>query len=476
MVFSSATFLFLFLPLVCGLYWLPDVVAFFQKKKVENNNIRYKNIVLLVSSIVFYAWGEPAFVAVMLLSIFANYIFGKQIDKHRNHDKAILLCSMFFNIGILFVFKYLRFTLDNIGILINKDFSNINIALPIGISFFTFQAMSYVIDVYKKTVVVQNNLLSLGLYISLFPQLVAGPIVRYETISKEIDNRVENETDIADGIIRFIIGLSKKVLLADNIALIADVAFETSISELSVGVAWIGAIAYSLQIYFDFSGYSDMAIGLGRMFGFHFLENFNYPYVASSITEFWRRWHISLSSWFRDYVYFPLGGSRVNSKIRHYLNLLVVWFLTGLWHGANWTFVLWGLFYFILLMIEKSVSVDKNKSLFGHLYTMLFVIIGWVLFRADNIAYALDYLKVMFGFTGCNCFCDVYGIYTYLIITLGIICSMPAFPKLQMWFNSWEKYDKLTVVLNTVFIIAIFVISSIFVCSSSYSPFIYFNF
>lgn len=478
MVFSSATFLFLFLPLVCFFYWLPDVVAYLKKKTEENKNCRYKNFVLLISSIVFYAWGEPVFVLVMLLSIVANYLFGKQIDKHRNHDKAILICSVIFNLGILFIFKYLCFTLNNIGLFLNKDFSYIKIALPIGISFFTFQAMSYVIDVYKKTTEVQNNPFSLGLYISLFPQLVAGPIVRYETIAKEIDYRTVNKDEIADGIVRFIVGLGKKVLLADNIALIADVAFETSIPEMSVSLAWTGAIAYTLQIYFDFSGYSDMAIGLGKMFGFHFLENFNYPYVASSITEFWRRWHISLSSWFRDYVYFPLGGSRVNSKTRHFFNLLVVWALTGLWHGANWTFILWGLFYFILLIIEKSLGLDKNKSILGHIYTMFFVIIGWVLFRSDSISYAFDYIMVMFGginptAIGIN---FNFNVHTFVALLVGLCCSMPLFPKIQTLLNSWEKHEKLVVVVNTIFIIAVFVVSAIFVASSSYSPFIYFNF
>ncbi len=396
MVFSSTTFLFLFLPAVIFFYWLPDVCSkikqLFYKKSLDNqdqnmavvqptansqqptansqqptanatssfnsvltdgNNIKedasphsgeavtkvtegadvedignnnsrptkqpfrkYKNLVLLAFSILFYAWGEPIFVLVMILSIIANYAFGRFIDKYRNKDKVFLWIAVVFNLGILFIFKYLCFTLQNIGWLINKDFSSIKIALPIGISFFTFQAMSYVIDVYKKKVEVQKNLFSLGLYISLFPQLIAGPIVRYETIAREIENRNENYDDFAEGTIRFIQGLAKKVIIANQVALVADAAFETPINELSTAFAWLGAIAYTLQIYFDFSGYSDMAIGLGRMFGFHFLENFNYPYMASSITDFWRRWHISLSSWFRDYVYFPLGGSRVDTKSR----------------------------------------------------------------------------------------------------------------------------------------------------------------
>ena len=434
MVFSSATFLFLFLPAVIFFYWLPDVFlkikSFFCKKSLDNHNQNlalysqtanatsvpildannqtnhtphqshqkyrtYKNLVLLAFSILFYAWGEPAFVLVMLLSIFVNYLLGRLIDKYRNHDKALLWTSIFFNLGILFIFKYLCFTLQNIGWLINKDFSSIKIALPIGISFFTFQAMSYVIDVYKKKVKVQKSLFNLGLYIALFPQLIAGPIVRYETIASEIEKRDENYDDFAEGTVRFIQGLAKKVIIANQVALVADAAFDTPINELSTAFAWLGAIAYTLQIYFDFSGYSDMAIGLGRMFGFHFLENFNYPYMASSITDFWRRWHISLSSWFRDYVYFPLGGSRVDSKVRHIFNLFVVWLLTGIWHGANWTFIAWGMFYFVLLVIEKQTGLDKKKAWWGHIYTMFFVIIAWVLFRATNITSAYEYLKIM---------------------------------------------------------------------------------
>ena len=491
MVFSSTTFLFLFLPAVIFFYWLPDVCVkikqLFCKKSLDKqdqnlalysqtanatpacvsvltdeNNLKedtaphsgeaikevtdgaavrdsgnnhtqhqsyqkfrkYKNLVLLAFSILFYAWGEPIFVLVMILSIIANYAFGSLIDKFRNKDKIFLWISVVFNLGILFIFKYLCFTLQNIGWLINKDFSNIKIALPIGISFFTFQAMSYVIDVYKKKVEVQKSLFNLGLYISLFPQLIAGPIVRYETIAKEIENRNENYDDFAVGTIRFIQGLAKKVIIANNVALIADAAFETPINELSTAFAWLGAIAYTLQIYFDFSGYSDMAIGLGRMFGFHFLENFNYPYMASSITDFWRRWHISLSSWFRDYVYFPLGGSRVGSKARHIFNLFVVWLLTGIWHGANWTFIVWGLFYFVLLVMEKQTSLVKKKAWWGHIYTMLFVIIGWVIFRAKNITNAYEYIKVMFVSNGISTdgFWLYWSNYRFYLI-LGLILS-----------------------------------------------------
>ena len=469
MVFSNATFLFLFLPVVFFFYWLPDVIL------GSSSKIRtYKNLVLLASSILFYAWGEPAFVLVMLLSIIVNYTLGRLIDKYRNHDKSLLWISVFFNIGILFIFKYLCFTLQNIGWLINKDFSSIKIALPIGISFFTFQALSYVIDVYRKKVGVQKNLFNLGLYIALFPQLIAGPIVRYETVESEIENRSESYDDFAEGTIRFIQGLAKKVIIANQVALVADAAFETPVSELSIAFAWLGAIAYTFQIYFDFSGYSDMAIGLGRMFGFHFLENFNYPYMASSITDFWRRWHISLSSWFRDYVYFPLGGSRVESKSRHIFNLLVVWLLTGIWHGANWTFIAWGLFYFVLLVIEKFTGLDKKKAWWGHIYTMFFVIVAWVLFKSNNIVSAIDYLKVMLGI-GQNPLSDaLFDLHIndtgkYFIIALIFIFHIRIF----------DNYKDLKLYQRIVFVTCIFLVFLLtitFIVCDSYNPFIYFNF
>ena len=576
MVFSSTTFLFLFLPAVFFFYWLPDVVlkliqlfsrlkgkAISSAKVNDNSSIcdsindldchvdksacndgidtnqvnynqtnntqhqsykkvrTYKNLVLLAFSNLFYAWGEPAFILVMIFSIITNYTFGRLIDKYRNKDKLLLWLSVVFNLGILFIFKYLCFTLNNIGWLLNKDFSSIKIALPIGISFFTFQAMSYVIDVYKKKVEVQKNLFNLGLYISLFPQLIAGPIVRYETISKEIEDRNENFDDFAEGTIRFIQGLAKKVIIANQVALVADAAFETPMNELSTAFAWLGAIAYTLQIYFDFSGYSDMAIGLGRMFGFHFLENFNYPYMASSITDFWRRWHISLSSWFRDYVYFPLGGSRVDSKARHIFNLFAVWLLTGIWHGANWTFIAWGLFYFVLLVIEKQTGLDKKKAWWGHIHTMFFVIIAWVLFRATNIGFAYEYVKVMFVENGASldCFWLYWSNYRFYLI-LGIILSirwtalLPSLPNRGGCISDMEilnssnnqlldcyadksarnnDYSKdfaydiqtnhpinkpylITDFLEIIGFIAIFFIVICYVVRGGYNPFIYFNF
>ena len=387
MVFSTTTFILLFLPVVLLVYYFPPI----------RKHRSISNLVLSLASLFFYAWGEPSFVLVMLGSIFVNWALGLLVDKFRNtkRAKAPLIAAVVVNVALLFVFKYLTFLLTNFNLLFNKNIDTLNISLPIGISFFTFQAMSYVIDVYRGHGKAQKNPLNVILYISFFPQLIAGPIVRYETVAEEINNRVETFEDFSSGVYRFLIGLSKKVLLANNLAVLADAAFDGQ--KPTVLSAWIGALAYSLQIYFDFSGYSEMAIGLGRMFGFHFLENFDYPYVSRSITEFWRRWHMSLGTWFRDYVYFPLGGSRVDSKARLVFNLFVTWTLTGIWHGANWTFLMWGLLYFVLLTVEKLTGFDKKSGFFGHIYTMLFVVLGWVLFRSESIGNALSYMASMFG-------------------------------------------------------------------------------
>ena len=341
MLFSSSIFLFLFLPLVLLIYYLP--LGRFRQGQ---------NVFLLLASLGFYAWGEPWFVLVMMGSIVVNYGFGLWVDHNQRHNRSArmpVVLALVVNLGILFVFKYLTFTL---GILndLGAHFVIPGIELPIGISFFTFQALSYVLDIQRGHGQVQRSPLKVGLYISFFPQLIAGPIVKYETVADQIDHRKENWEDFSSGCARFVVGLGKKVLLANQLALVADRAFQLGgTGQLTTGFAWLGSLCYTLQIYYDFSGYSDMAIGLGKMFGFHFLENFNYPYISRSVTEFWRRWHISLSTWFRDYVYFPLGGSRVDSKGKHIRNLFVVWLLTGIWHGANWTFIVWGLFYFVLL-------------------------------------------------------------------------------------------------------------------------------
>ncbi len=467
MVFSSTTFLFLFLPAVLILYYNPII-----KNRV------FRNAILIASSIFFYAWGEPFFVLLMLASIMLNWLFGLGVAKFKDSSlpkaKLFVALSVVVNLGLMFVFKYLTFALENINAIFSSDLDTLNIALPIGISFFTFQAMSYVIDVYRGNGVVQKNPFNVALYISFFPQLIAGPIVRYQTIADQINCRKENFNDFSDGVYRFMLGFCKKVLIANNVASVADEIFGSS--EISVATAWIGAIAYTLQIFFDFAGYSEMAIGLGKMFGFHFLENFNYPYISKSVSEFWRRWHISLGSWFRDYVYFPLGGSRVSKKSRLIFNLFVVWLLTGIWHGANWTFVLWGLLYFVLLSLEKLTRFPEKLRFFSHIYTMLFVIIGWVLFRAESLSEAFSYLQTMFFCSGAEIFdpealfyLDNYKFY----LVAGIIACFPIAPKIKEKIKiKRTAYESFAAVA----LLATFIISLTFTIKGSYNPFIYFNF
>lgn len=467
MVFSSATFLFLFLPAVLILYYNPVF-----------KSLTFRNAVLIFSSIFFYAWGEPFFVLLMLASIMLNWLFGLGVAKYKENNvskaKLCVAFSVVVNLGMMFVFKYLTFTLENINALFGTDLNTLNIALPIGISFFTFQAMSYVIDVYRGNGMVQKNPFNVALYIAFFPQLIAGPIVRYQTIAEQINFRKENFDDFSDGVYRFMLGFVKKVLIANNVAAVADEIFGTD--GVSVSTAWIGAIAYTLQIFFDFSGYSEMAIGLGKMFGFHFLENFDYPYISKSVSEFWRRWHISLGTWFRDYVYFPLGGSRVKKKSRLVFNLFVVWLLTGVWHGANWTFVVWGLMYFVILTLEKLFNFPQKLRFFCHIYTMLFVIIGWVIFRADSLTQAIDYLQTMFFISGADVFDDkalfFLDNYKFYLIA-GILASFPIMPKIK------EKFRINPTVygyVSAVCLFIMFVISLTFTIKGSYNPFIYFNF
>ncbi|HQO56930.1 MAG TPA: MBOAT family O-acyltransferase [Clostridia bacterium] len=480
MVFSSTEFLLLFLPLTLIIYFNP----FFKGRK-------FRNYFLLLMSLGFYGWGEPLFLFVMIFSIFINWFFALQIDKQSDKAKRkrMLIPPIVFDILLMFLFKYLAFTAKNIGWLFNTDL-RLDIALPIGISFFTFQIMSYVFDVYYRKARVQRNILNVGLYISLFPQLIAGPIVRYETVADEIMNRRETRADITHGVIRFTYGLGKKVLLANYTAVIADNIFALS-GEMSIGTAWLGIIAYALQIYFDFSGYSDMAIGLGLIFGFHFEENFNFPYAAYSVTDFWRRWHISLSTWFRDYVYIPLGGNRV-SKPRWALNLLVVWTLTGIWHGANWTFIAWGLYYFVFLLAEKLLGYVRKSTLLSRVYTVLVVLVGWVIFRSLSLDEAVRYIGVMFGI-GAKGWSDNLFIYYYFggkwVLIIAILFSLPVSAcarKLLSKFTALTSDAKgygnpasssaLAEVLQAVPLIIVFVLSLLASVNSSYNPFIYFNF
>lgn len=469
LLFSSTLFIFLFLPCVLFGYYI-----------VCRKSRKAQNIFLLLSSLFFYAWGEPWFVLVMITSIILNWMFGLLVDKYRESlqkSRVIIVLMLVFNLSIIFIFKYLMFALTNVRTLLHSNFNIPNIILPIGISFFTFQAISYVLDVYRQKGEAQKNPLNVGLYISFFPQLIAGPIVRYQTIAAQINGRKESFSDFSQGVCRFIVGLGKKVLIANTLAVVADKAFSLPVGELSVSMAWLGVLAYTFQIFFDFSGYSDMAIGLGKMFGFHFLENFDYPYISKSISEFWRRWHISLGTWFRDYVYFPLGGSRVNSNWRLVFNLFIVWGLTGMWHGANWTFICWGLMYFIFIAFEKLTGFDKKFKItpIKHVYTLAIVIFGWVLFRSDTIGQAWEYLQSMFGLNG-NVVVDDIALLNLMenkfIFLFAILFSAP-FVK---WFSVKFAKSKVVSVLYPVVLILIFLVSISFIVKGTYNPFIYFNF
>ncbi len=470
MLFSSAVFLFFFLPAVLFCYYI-----FLRKSRP------LQNIFLFSASLAFYAWGEPKIIFIMLLSIVVNWLFGLIVHRYKSRKATVrfmLTLAAVFNLGILFVFKYLMFSLDSINSLFGLQLTVPVIALPIGISFFTFQAFSYVIDVSRGAGEVQKNPLYVGLYISFFPQLIAGPIVRYETIAEEIKNRRETLDDFALGVTRFITGFLKKVLLANTMALVADNAFDSP-GTPSVAFAWLGVFAYAFQIYFDFSGYSDMAIGLGRMFGFHYLENFNYPYISKSISEFWRRWHISLGTWFRDYVYFPLGGSRVKSKARLMFNLFVVWFLTGMWHGANWTFILWGLMYFVLITVEKLTDFEnkfKKITWLKNIYTMAFVLFGWVIFRSQNLGAAVEYFKAMFGLAGNTLIDGVFQRYFsqyFIFFVLSAVFSTPAAVIIR------KKIGNRSTIADLLYVFAIMVflvVAVSYLIKGSYNPFIYFNF
>ena len=472
MIFSSNIFIFFFLPIVLSLYYT-----------ILRGHRYAQNVFLFFASIFFYAWGEPKFVLVMLLSIIISWFFGLQVDKYRD-DKSkarlIIALDVIFNLIVIFIFKYLMFTVENINFILGSNALKVpQIALPIGISFFTFQAMSYVIDIYRKDGKAQKNILNVGLYIAFFPQLIAGPIVRYQTVSEQIEDRKETLDDFTEGVVRFVIGFSKKVLIANNMAVLADEAFATA-GENSLLFAWIGSFAYTFQIYFDFGGYSDMAIGLGKMFGFHFLENFNYPYISKSATEFWRRWHISLSTWFRDYVYIPLGGNRTSSSARHIFNIFVVWLLTGIWHGANWTFIIWGLMWFVLLIAEKYSGYDiKDEQgkhhILKHIYLMFFANLGWVIFRADNLSVAMRYIKDMLFNTNAiidDSFLMYFRQYAVFFI-IAIIASTPIIKKVK----GMKHADGPAAGIAAAAALAVlFIVSVSFLVKDAYNPFIYFNF
>lgn len=458
MVFSSILFIFRFLPIAMGIYFLTP-------KKL-------KNLSLLILSLIFYSWGEPRYFLLMIASIFVDYFISINIEKNNKNKKIkilLLAISIIFNVGILFFFKYINFFIENINSIFNMSLNNVKITLPLGISFYTFQTMSYTIDVFLGKVKAEKNIINFGAFVCLFPQLIAGPIVKYIDISKELKNRDINLDEIQEGIRLFILGLGSKVLIANNIGSLWNEVETMGFNNISTILAWMGIIAFSLQIYFDFNGYSLMAIGLGKILGFNFPNNFNYPYESRSITEFWRRWHITLGQWFKQYVYIPLGGNRLG-RARTYFNLFIVWFLTGLWHGASYNFILWGLYFFILICIEKNglLNLLNKHKLISHIYTIFFILVGWVLFAIIDLNQIINFFKKMFIFNAGNEW--IYYLRNYIITyTIAIIFSTSFLKKI---YNKFVKSN----IVDTIILITIFLLSIAYLVDSSYNPFLYFRF
>lgn len=508
MVFSSVLFLFRFLPLVLLAYYAVYFICRCAGRRgglrrshgggeyanvtgeepggdmhTTSAGVRLRNLVLFISSLVFYAWGEPVYVILMIFSTVVDYTHGRLVHRFieegkKGRAKGVVISSMIVNLGLLGFFKYADFFVSNINAVFGAGFALPELALPIGISFYTFQTMSYTIDIYRGDARLQRNILDFGAYVALFPQLIAGPIVKYKTIDRELNCRAENADMFSAGALRFITGLGKKVLIANNIGLLWERASAAASGELTVLLSWIGITAYAFQIYFDFSGYSDMAIGLGKMFGFNFPENFNYPYISKSITEFWRRWHISLGSWFRDYVYIPLGGNRkgIGLQLR---NIAVVWLLTGFWHGAGWNFVAWGVYYGILLIMEKLFLLrflDRLPSVLRHVYAIFFTWIGWVIFAFDDFSRGLEYLRGMFGLNGAG-FADDNALYLLLgfavIMLIAIIGSTPLPAKLSKFFTQGDRSRAVT---SCIYIAAVMLLSVAYLVDATYNPFLYFRF
>lgn len=468
MVFSSLIFIFIFLPLVLVSYYIAPR--------------RLRNTVILLASLLFYAWGEPTYIILIIISILINYLGALLIRVHiKNKDKSkfIFITLLLIDISILFFFKYYGFAIECLGSIIGLDLKVKSISLPLGISFYTFQQISYIADIYMQKVKPERNLIDFATYITMFPQLIAGPIVKYEDIHKQLANRKESINKFGEGVQRFIIGLGKKVILANNIGLIWTQVKEVNLNDLSVVLSWIGIIAFTLQIYFDFSGYSDMAIGLAKMFGFDFLGNFDYPYISKSITEFWRRWHMSLGGWFREYIYIPLGGNKKGTLIQ-VRNLFIVWFTTGLWHGASTNFVVWGLYFGVILFIEKIYLKDllkKIPSMFSHIYTLIIVMIGWVIFDMNTLTDSGHYIKIMFGF-GNNIFIDNLAKYiltnNFIILLIGLICSTKL---IKIYMNKIKStFRENDVFLITAINLLILIISTAYLVGASYNPFLYFRF
>ena len=468
MLFSSMTFLFVFLPILITVY-------FFAKKEI-------RNYILLIASILFYAFADLRYLAIMIATIAINYFGAILLSKYKNEGqrKLILGLSIIADLSFLFYFKYFNFFIKNISSLLAADFTLIDVIMPIGISFYTFQAMSYLIDVYRGEVYAQKDVYKLALYIVLFPQLVAGPIVKYHDVCDQIDTRDENFAKVVLGLKRFIIGLAKKVLIANTLAVVVDKIFAQPVDQISWGISWVGSISYCLQLYFDFSGYSDMAIGLGLIFGFKFMENFNYPYISKSITEFWRRWHISLATWFKQYLYFPLGGSRVSAK-RTYFNLFFIFLVTGFWHGADWTFIAWGIWNGIFIVLERFIgwskeTLDKWYVWAGkHLYAFFAILFGMIIFRSPNLQYAYDFILRLLHIT----YVDHLPRYDYgmnnrflIALVVGAVLATPLFRNILS--VAYER-KVLRSVIN-IWLVILFVLSVASLAGATYNPFIYFRF
>lgn len=468
MVFSSIPFIFFFFPIFL-------IVYYFAPNK-------YKNLILLIFSLIFYAWGEPVYILLMIFSSVFNYIIGRKIEKYSNRkkQKQFLIISVIVNLILLGFFKYADFLIEIINGILRVNIPLLKLGLPIGISFYTFQIMSYIIDVYNKKVKVSHNIINFMSYVTMFPQLIAGPIVRYETIDEELNNRKHSFTKTCEGLLRFMRGLFKKVLIANNIGYLFTIISSMTNSELSILTAWLGILAFTFQIYFDFSGYSDMAIGMGKMLGFNYLENFDHPYIAKSITDFWRRWHISLSSWFRDYVYIPLKGSKC-STIINIRNILIVWLLTGLWHGASLNFLIWGLYYGLLLILEKFVLKDilnKMPNTLKHIYTLFFVILGWAIFAFDDMGKLSSYLKIMFGFGNVSFINGAFIYYLknyFMIIIISIVFSCPIYKNLKEIIKKQHR-QKLLFAITLIIYIVLFIITVSYLVGDTYNPFLYFRF
>lgn len=475
MVFSSLTFLYIFLPVVLFIYYIVPK--------------QLRNLFILLSGLFFYAWGEPVYVFIMIASTLIDYFAGLVIYKFgecKTVRKLALIISVVMNLSLLGFFKYSSFIVENINHIFGTNYGAPTSLLPIGISFFTFQSMSYTIDLYRGNIQVQKNPVTFAAFVTLFPQIVAGPIVRYEDVANELNERKTDIDTIWDGIIQFVIGLGKKVLIANNIGIIWDNVKAMDIASLPVATAWLGIGAYTLQIYFDFSGYSDMAIGLGKMLGFHFPKNFDYPYISKSITEFWRRWHITLSAWFKSYVYFPLGGSR-KGLARTVLNISIVWLLTGIWHGASWNFVIWGVMYGILIIMEKLVTellkrkdklsvIERIPSFIKRIYAIVLVMLGWVLFDTDTLSQAVSYMKKMFSFGAP--LADSYTV--YIIVNFGIlfVISIIGSTQIPAKLVSMIKEKKPAVIhwCSIAFMVIVMLLTTAYLVDASYNPFLYFNF